>query len=35
MLAIDGVKPADLRKRIELQLEYQGEQEERIPRSSM
>jgi chemotaxis protein MotA len=32
MLAIDGVGPADLRKMMELQLDYQGEKEERIPK---
>ncbi|MGC9199499.1 MAG: flagellar motor protein [Acidobacteriaceae bacterium] len=32
MLAIDGVKPADLRKMMELQLEYEGEKDERIPK---
>ena len=32
MLAIDGVKAADLRKMMELQLDYQGEKEERIPK---
>jgi chemotaxis protein MotA len=32
MLAIDGVSPADLRKMMELQLDYQGEKEERIPK---
>jgi chemotaxis protein MotA len=32
MLAIDGVSPAELRKMMELQLDYQGEKEERIPK---
>lgn len=32
MLAIDGVNAADLRKMMELQLEYEGEKEERVPR---
>lgn len=32
MLAIDGVNAADLRKMMELQLEYQGEKDERIPK---
>jgi chemotaxis protein MotA len=32
MLAIDGVNAADLRKMMELQLDYQGEKEERIPK---
>ncbi|MFP5265956.1 MAG: flagellar motor protein, partial [Acidobacteriota bacterium] len=32
MLAIDGVKPGDLRKMMELQLEYEGEKNERIPK---
>jgi len=32
MLAIDGVKAADLRKMMELQLEYRGEKDERIPK---
>ncbi len=32
MLAIDGVSPADLRKMMELQLDYQAEKEERIPK---
>jgi chemotaxis protein MotA len=32
MLAIDGVKAADLRKMMELQLDYQGEKDERIPK---
>ena len=32
MLAIDGVKPADLRKMMELQIDYRGEKEERIPK---
>jgi chemotaxis protein MotA len=32
MLAIDGVNPKELRKLMELQMEYQGEQQERIPR---
>jgi chemotaxis protein MotA len=32
MLAIDGVPSADLRKMMELQLDYQGEKDERIPR---
>ncbi len=32
MLAIDGVKAPELRKLMELQMEYQGEQQERIPR---
>lgn len=31
MLAIDGVSAPELRKMMELQMEYQGEQEERIP----
>jgi len=31
MLAIDGVNAADLRKMMELQLEYRGEKDERIP----
>jgi chemotaxis protein MotA len=32
MLAIDGVSSADLRKMMELQLDYQGEKEERVPK---
>ena len=32
MLAIDGVSAADLRKMMELQIDYQGENEERIPK---
>jgi len=32
MLAIDGVSAADLRKMMELQLDYEGEKEERIPK---
>jgi chemotaxis protein MotA len=32
MLAIDGVSAADLRKMMELQLDYEGEKDERIPR---
>jgi chemotaxis protein MotA len=32
MLAIDGVKPDDLRKMMELQLDYQAEKDERIPK---
>jgi chemotaxis protein MotA len=32
MLAIDGVSAADLRKMMELQLDYQGEKDERIPK---
>lgn len=32
MLAIDGVKAADLRKMMELQIDYRGEKEERIPK---
>lgn len=32
MLAIDGVKAADLRKMMELQLDYEGEKDERIPK---
>jgi chemotaxis protein MotA len=32
MLAIDGVDPAELRKMMELRMDYQGEQQERIPR---
>jgi chemotaxis protein MotA len=32
MLAIDGVNSADLRKMMELQIDYQGEKEERIPK---
>lgn len=32
MLAIDGVNAVDLRKMMELQLDYQGEKEERIPK---
>ncbi len=32
MLAIDGVNAADLRKMMELQLDYEGEKDERIPR---
>jgi chemotaxis protein MotA len=32
MLAIDGVSAKDLRKMMELQLDYQGEKEERIPK---
>jgi chemotaxis protein MotA len=32
MLAIDGVSSTDLRKMMELQLEYEGEKEERIPK---
>jgi chemotaxis protein MotA len=32
MLAIDGLKPAELRKMMELQLDYQAEKDERVPR---
>jgi chemotaxis protein MotA len=32
MLAIDGVSAADLRKMMELQLDYRGEKDERIPK---
>ena len=32
MLAIDGVNSADLRKMMELQIDYQGEKDERIPK---
>lgn len=32
MLAVDGVNPNDLRKMMELQLDYQGEKDERIPK---
>jgi len=32
MLAIDGVKASDLRKMMELQLDYRGEKDERIPK---
>ena len=32
MLAVDGVNAADLRKMMELQLEYRGEKDERIPK---
>jgi len=32
MLAIDGVSPTDLRKMMELHLDYRGEKEERIPK---
>jgi chemotaxis protein MotA len=32
MLAIDGVGSTDLRKMMELQLDYQGEKEERVPK---
>jgi chemotaxis protein MotA len=32
MLAIDGVSAADLRKMMELHLDYRGEKEERIPK---
>jgi chemotaxis protein MotA len=32
MLAVDGVNAADLRKMMELQLEYEGEKQERIPK---
>ncbi len=32
MLAIDGVKSAELRKMMELQLDYQSEKDERIPK---
>jgi chemotaxis protein MotA len=32
MLAVDGVSAADLRKMMELQLDYQGEKDERIPK---
>jgi chemotaxis protein MotA len=32
MLAIDGVSSSDLRKMMELQLDYRGEKEERIPK---
>jgi chemotaxis protein MotA len=32
MLAIDGVSATDLRKMMELQLDYQGEKDERIPK---
>jgi chemotaxis protein MotA len=34
MLAIDGVNASDLRKMMELQLDYQGENEERAQRCS-
>jgi chemotaxis protein MotA len=32
MLAIDGVSSTDLRKMMELQLEYEGEKDERVPK---
>jgi chemotaxis protein MotA len=32
MLAIDGVSPADLRKMMELQIDYRGEKDDRIPK---
>jgi chemotaxis protein MotA len=32
MLAVDGVSAADLRKMMELQIEYRGEKDERIPK---
>jgi len=32
MLAIDGVSPTELRKMMELQLDYQGEKDERVPK---
>jgi chemotaxis protein MotA len=32
MLAVDGVSAADLRKMMELQLDYEGEKQDRIPR---
>jgi len=32
MLAVDGVNAADLRKMMELQLDYRGEKDERIPK---
>jgi chemotaxis protein MotA len=32
MLAIDGVSAVDLRKMMEMQIDYQGEKEERIPK---
>lgn len=32
MLAIDGVSAADLRKMMELQIDYQGEKDDRIPK---
>jgi chemotaxis protein MotA len=32
MLAVDGVNSTDLRKMMELQLDYQGEKDERIPK---
>lgn len=32
MLAVDGVSAADLRKMMELQLDYRGEKDERIPK---
>jgi chemotaxis protein MotA len=32
MLAIDGVKAADLRKMMEIQIDYQGEKDEKIPK---
>jgi len=32
MLAIDGVSAADLRKMMELQIDYRGEKDERIPK---
>jgi chemotaxis protein MotA len=32
MLAIDGISAVDLRKMMELQLEYEGEKQERIPK---
>ena len=34
MLAIDGVRSADLRKMMELQLEYRGETDSRIPKKN-
>ena len=32
MLAVDGVSPSDLRKMMELQIDYRAEKDERIPR---
>ena len=32
MLAVDGVNASDLRKMMELQLDYRGEKDERIPK---
>jgi len=32
MLAIDGVQPADLRRMMELQLDYRGEKDDRFPK---